>query len=346
MNWSEPMKLIRPLAALSVVAASALVLAGCASNADEAEAAVGGEGAGETVSFSFQNNTAGEDEDPVYEDVTVEVPKNPENVVIFDMASLDTWGTLGGAPVVGAPLDSVPDYLSDFVADDAINAGTLFEADLLEIEAAQPELIIVAGRSATLYDALSDIAPTVNLSSEGSFQETLERNTAFLGEVLGVEDEAADAVADIEAQIDEVTELTADIDSGLSVMVSGDSLSALKPSEGDYSGRNLRGGLVYDVFGVAPVTDDIEGATHGEPVSFEFLKEYDPEYLFVTDRNAATGEEGTQSAEVVLDNEIVHSTRASQDDHIVYLDPVAWYVVFGGLETAQIMIDDMKAGVA
>ncbi|MGO1880343.1 MAG: iron ABC transporter substrate-binding protein, partial [Microbacterium gubbeenense] len=62
--------------------------------------------------------------------------------------------------------------------------------------------------------------------------------------------------------------------------------------------------------------------------------------------NAATGEEGTQSAEVVLDNEIVHSTRASQDDHIVYLDPVAWYVVFGGLETAQIMIDDMKAGVA
>ena len=341
------MRSIRPLSVLSLVAASALVLAGCASSEEPAEAAdAGGADAADTVSFSFQNNTAGEDEEPVYEDVTVDVPRNPENVVIFDMASLDTWGTLGGAPVAGAPLDSVPDYLADFVADDAINAGTLFEADLLEIEAAQPELIIVAGRSATLYDALSDIAPTVNLSSEGSFEDTLERNTAFLGEVLGVEDEAADAVADIEAQIDEVKGLTAEIESGLSVMVSGDSLSALKPSEGDYSGRNLRGGLVYDVFGVAPITDDIEGATHGEPVSFEFLKEYDPEYLFVTDRNAATGEEGTQSAEVVLDNEIVHSTRASEDGNIVYLDPVAWYVVFGGLETTQIMIDDMKAGVA
>ena len=327
------MSLIRPLSAVSLVAASALLLAGCASNDEPAEASdAGGEPSAETVTFEFQNNTAGEDEEPVYEDVSVDVPKNPKNVVIFDMASLDTWGTLGGEPAVGAPLDSVPEYL--------------FEADLLEIEAAQPDLIIVAGRSAAMYEDLKDIAPTVNLSSEGSFQDTLERNTTFLGEVLGAEDEAAQAIADIESQIDEVREVTAGIESGLSVMVSGDKLSALKPSEVDYSGRNLRGGLVYDVFGVAPVADDIEGATHGEPVSFEFLKEYDPEYLFVTDRNAATDSEGAQAAEVVLDNEIVRSTRAFEEDNIVYLDPTAWYIVFGGLETAQIMIDDIMAGVA
>ena len=342
------MSMIRPLSALSLVAASALVLAGCASQND-AEAAAGGDapaGAGETIEFTFENNIAGEDEEPEYESVTVDVPKAPENVVIFDMASLDTWGSLGGAPVVGAPLDSVPDYLADFVADDAINAGTLFEADLLEIEAAQPDLIIVAGRSATLYDDLREIAPTVNLSSEGSFEETLERNTTFLGEVLGAEDDAAAALADIEAQLADVRELTAEIESGLSVMVSGDSLSALKPANGDYSGRNLRGGLVYDLFGVAPITDDIEAATHGEPISFEFLTQFDPEYLFVTDRNAATEEEGAQSAEVLLDNDIVHETAAWQNDNIVYLDPTAWYIVFGGLETTQIMIDDITAGVA
>src|SRR5699024_5701742 len=131
-----------------------------------------GSAAEETVEFTFDNNVAGEDEEPEYESVTVEVPKNPENVVIFDMASIDTWGSLGGAPVAGAPLESVPDYLSDFVAEDAINAGTLFEADLIEIEASQPDLIIVAGRSASLYNDLKDIAPTVNLSSEGSFQDT------------------------------------------------------------------------------------------------------------------------------------------------------------------------------
>lgn len=342
------MSMIRPLSALSLVAASALILAGCSSSDESADQAAGGsdeEQSAETVEFTFQNNTAGEDEEPKYEDVTVEVPKNPENVVIFDMASLDTWGSLGGE-VAGAPLDSVPEYLEKYLADDPVNAGTLFEADLLEIEAAQPELIIVAGRSAALYEDLKDIAPTVNLSSEGSFEETLERNTTFLGEVLGAEDEAQAAIDDLEAQIADVREKAADAGTGLSVMVSGDSISALKPSEGDYSGRNLRGGLVYDVFGVEPVTDNIEEATHGEPVSFEFLAEYDPDYLFVTDRNAATGEEGGEAAEVILDNEIVHETKAWQDDHIVYLDPVAWYIVFGGIETTQIMIDDMNEALA
>jgi len=337
---------IRPLAALSVVAASALALAGCASPDAEADAAAPDASSGETVSFTFQNNTAGEDEEPVYEEITVEAPKNPERVVFFDMASLDTWTALGGPAAVGAPLDSVPEYLADGVADDAINAGTLFEADLVEIEAAQPELIVVAGRSAALYDDLNAIAPTVNLSSEGSFEDTLERNTAFLGEVLGAEDEAKAAVDDLESQIEDVRAKTAGIGTGLSVMVSGDSLSALKPSEGDYSGRNLRGGLVYDVFGVEPVTGDIEGATHGEPVSFEFLEEYDPDYLFVTDRNAATGEAGAETAEAILDNEIVHSTTAWKNDQIVYLDPIAWYVVFGGIETTQIMIDDIAGALA
>ncbi|MGO1409985.1 siderophore ABC transporter substrate-binding protein [Microbacterium sp. JB110] len=339
------MALNRPLVTLSIVAASALALAGCASSND-ADAASGDDGSGETIEFTFQQNVAGEDEEPEYVEETVDVPKSPESVVFFDMASLDTWAALGGPAAIGAPLDSVPDYLADGVADDAFNAGTLFEADLVEIEAAQPELIIVAGRSAALYEDLKGIAPTVNLSSEGSFEETLERNTAFLGEVLGAEDEAQAAIDDIEAQIEDVRAKTADIGTGLSVMVAGDSISALKPSDGDYSGRNLRGGLVYDVFGVQPITDDIEEATHGEPVSFEFLEDYDPDYLFVTDRNAAVAEEGAQTAEVVLDNEIVHSTTAWENDQIVYLDPTAWYIVFGGLETAQIMIDDIANAIS
>ncbi|WP_230379227.1 siderophore ABC transporter substrate-binding protein [Microbacterium sp. ZXX196] len=331
------MTLTRPLAALSLVAASALVLAGCSSTSG---AEANADGDAETMPFTFEYNTAGEDEEPAYEEVTVDVPLAPENVVIFDMASLDTWGALGGE-VQGAPLDSVPDYLQGYLADDAINAGSLFEADLLEVEAAQPDLIIVGGRSAALYEDLSEIAPTVDLSSSGSFEDTLERNVTFLGEVLGAEDEAAAALETLEAGIAEAREVTTGIGTGLSVMVSGDSVSALKPSEGDYSGRNLRGGIVYDVFGVEPVISDIEEATHGEPVSFEFLLETDPDYLFVTDRNAATGEEGAEAAEVVLDNEIVHETTAWQNDQIVYLDPMAWYIVFGGIDTTQIMIDNI-----
>lgn len=335
------MNKIRPLGTLALLAASGLVLSGCAGTADGADNAdASAEATAETVELTFEYNTAGAEEEPVYEETTVEVPKNPENVVIFDMASLDTWGALGGE-VAGAPLESVPEYLEDVLTEDAINAGSLFEADLLEIEASNPDLIIVAGRSATLYQDLSEIAPTVDLSSQGSFEDTMERNISFIGEVLGAEDEAQAALDELNSGIEEARAVTADIGTGLSVMVSGDSVSALKPANGDFSGRNLRGGLVYDVFGVEPVLTNIEEATHGEPVSFEFLLEHDPDYLFVTDRNAATNAEGEQAAEVVLDNEIVHQTTAWQNDQVVYLDPTAWYIVFGGIETTQIMIDDI-----
>ncbi|MGY1603310.1 siderophore ABC transporter substrate-binding protein [Geodermatophilus sp. SYSU D00815] len=327
----------RPVATLSLVSAAALVLAGCGGSADAQDTT---EAAAGTVTYTWDRNTAAEDEDPTFEETSVEVPVNPERIVVFDMASLDTIGALGGE-VAGAPLDSVPDYLQQHLADDAFNAGTLFEADIIEIESQQPDLIVIGGRSAALYEDLSEIAPTVDLSLQGSYTEHLERTVTFLGEVLGAEDEAAAAIDELEAGIEEARAATAEAGTGLGLMVSGGELSAMAPAaEGD-TGRGARGGLIYDAFGVQPVVEDIAAATHGEPVSFEFLLETDPDYLWVVDRDAATGEEGAQPAATVLDNDIVKQTTAYQDDHIVYLDPTAWYIVFGGIDTTQIMIDDV-----
>jgi len=333
----DVMPLSRPLAATSLFAATALALAGCSSAAGTSAADTP---QASTVTFTWERNTAGEDEDPVYEQTSVEVPQDPEDIVVFDMASLDTIGALGGE-VSGAPLDSVPDYLQDALTQDAFNAGTLFEADLIEIEAQQPDLIVIGGRSSALYEDLSEIAPTVDLSLSGTYLESLERNATFLGEVLGAEDVAAAAVADLEAGIEEAVAVTADAGTGLGLMVSGGRLNAMAPSGDDAAGRNARNGLLYDVFGVQPVVEDIEGATHGEPVSFEFLLEQNPDHLWVVDRDAAIGTEDAQPAAAVLDNDIVAQTTAAQQDRIVYLDPVAWYVVFGGLETTQLMIDDV-----
>ncbi|MBD7956044.1 ABC transporter substrate-binding protein [Microbacterium sp. Sa4CUA7] len=332
------MRTTRPLLAASLALVTAVALTGCATDATE-QTAEAAEGVG-TVSYSWDRNLAGEDEDPQYEQTTVEVPVNPESIVVFDMASLDTIGALGGE-VAGAPLDSVPDYLQGYLADDAFNAGTLFEADLVAIEAQQPDLIIIGGRSTALYEDLSEIAPTVDLSISGTFLDTLERNTTFLGEVLGAEDAAAAALAELEAGIDQAQAVTADAGTGLGLMVSGGRLSAMAPAGDGATGRNARGGLIYDVFGVQPVVEDIEAATHGEPVSFEFLLEQDPDFLWVVDRDAATGAEDAQAAAVVLDNDIVKETTASMQDQIVYLNATAWYIVFGGIDTTRIMIDDV-----
>ncbi|MCZ2806858.1 siderophore ABC transporter substrate-binding protein [Modestobacter sp. VKM Ac-2983] len=328
----------RPLAGAVLSLSALLALAACGNDVATDTAAAADEA--ETVTFTWDRNTAGEDEDPAYEETTVEVPADPENIVVFDMASLDTIGALGGE-VTGAPLDSVPEYLQDSLAEDAYDVGTLFEADLVAIEAQQPDLIVIGGRSSALYEDLSEIAPTVDLSMRGSFSETLERNATFLGEVLGAEEEAATAIEEIEAGIEEAQQVTADAGTGLGLMVSGGRLSAMAPAGADASGRGARGGLIYDTFGVQPVVEDIEAATHGEPVSFEFLLETNPDHLWVVDRDAATSAEGAQAAAEVLANEIVAQTTAAQEGQIHYLDPTAWYVVFGGIETAQIMIDDV-----
>ncbi|MGY1988010.1 siderophore ABC transporter substrate-binding protein [Blastococcus sp. SYSU DS0669] len=325
----------RPLAALALPVV--LALSACGGDADAETAATTG---AETVSFTWDRNVAGEDEDPRYEETTVEVPRNPERIVTFDIASLDTIGALGGE-IAGAPLESVPEYLQGYLADDAFNAGTLFEADLVEIEAQQPDLIVVANRSAALYEDLSEIAPTVDLSLRGSYTDNLQRTTTFLGEVLGAEAQAAAALEEIDAGIEEARAATADAGAGLGLMVAGGELSAMAPAGEDAVGPAVRGGLIYDVFGVEPAVEDVEAATHGEPVSFEFLLETDPDTLWVVDRDAATGEGGAQPAAAVLDNEIVRQTTAAREDRIVYLDPQAWYIVFGGLDTTRIMIDDV-----
>ena len=328
----------RPLAAASVALVAALALASCASTPAEAEPE-SADAAAETLTFTWDRNIAGEDEEPVYEETTVEVPRNPEKIVAFEMASVDTIGALGGE-VAGAPLESVPEYLQDNLAADAFNAGTLFEADLIEIEAQQPDLIIIGGRSSGLYEELSQIAPTIDLGIEGTYLDTLERNTTFFGELLGAQDEAEQALGELEAGIDEAKAATADAGNGLAVMVSGGELKAMSPAPTEGGSAAVRGGLIYDVFGVEPAIEDIASATHGDPISFEFLLEHDPATLWVVDRDAATGsaEEGTAAAQV-LDNDIVHKTTAFQDDHIVYLDPTAWYIVYGGVETTQVMID-------
>src|SRR3712207_1626603 len=184
----------RPPAALSLTVAAALALSACGGNAD-ADAGAGNAG-GETVSFTWDRNTAAEGEEPQLEETSVEVPKNPENIVVFDMASLDTIGALGGE-VAAAPVGSVPDYLQEYLADGAYDVGTLFEADIIEVESRQPDLIVIGGRSSALHEDLSESAPTVDLSVRGSYTGTLERNATFLGEVLGAEEEAAAAVAEV-----------------------------------------------------------------------------------------------------------------------------------------------------
>jgi iron complex transport system substrate-binding protein len=206
------------------------------------------------------------------------------------------------------------------------------------VQAAEPDLIIVAGRSAAVYPELSKIAPTIDLSNDpADFRSSVVANAETLGTIFDREDEVEELVAALDDSISAVQDLATDAGTGLVIMTNAGEVTAFGPGS--------RFGFLHDDLGIEPAVEHVEDAAHGEAVSFEFLLETDPDWLFVVDRDAATTG-ATDNAKAVLDNEIVKQMSAYRKDRIVYVDPVAWYVVNGGLTNLQAMSDEIEGALS
>nr|WP_216826341.1 siderophore ABC transporter substrate-binding protein [Euzebya pacifica] len=266
------------------------------------------------------------------------VPTNPETVVVFDLGALDMldWA---GAAVAGVPeVPNLPEHLAQYAGESYEKVGTLFEPDYEAVNALEPDLIVVAARSSTVYPELAELAPTIDLTTDDNdFLGSIERNLEIVGEIYGVQDRVADALADIDASIAAVNEKAGDAGTGLIVLTTGGEVSAYGPGS--------RFGIIHDLLGVAPAVEDVEAATHGDAIAWEFIAEADPAHLFVLDRDATIGEDG-EAAAVMLDNEIVHQTTAWANDDLHYLDGVNWYLVPSGLRSVQAMIGEIDTALS
>lgn len=271
---------------------------------------------------------------------TDEVPVAPETVVVMDFGVLLSLDALGITPAafgsLGTPLP--PEYDAIAGNPDFPPIGTAFEPDYEAINALEPDLILVATRSSATYPDMSQIAPTVDLT----FPEDVDFMTAFrtrheqLGQIFGVEEQAAEQLDALDARIAELAARTGDAGTALVVLTSGTEVSAYGPGS--------RFGLVHDVLGFAPADDSLaRDETHGEAISFEFILEAAPDVMFVIDRSAAIGEEGAQSAEAILDNELVAQTPAAQEGRIAYVDGADWYLAFNSLPGVNGMLDDVES---
>ncbi|GGE94590.1 siderophore ABC transporter substrate-binding protein [Mycetocola zhadangensis] len=310
----------RALSLGALALASALAVSGCAS----------------TPAESAPKKAAATEIDVKHVQGTTEVPVNPEKVITFDMASLDTLDALG-VKVAGLPQQNVPEYLSEYAGEEYLNAGTLFEPDYEAVNAAEPDLIIVANRSAAAYEELSKIAPTIDLTLDWEdYLPSFRTNVETLAGIFEKEDEAAEALEEIDGKIDDAKELAADAGTGLIVMTNAGEITAY--------GTGSRFAWLHDELDLTPAIDDVEAATHGDPVSAEFILETNPDWLLVIDRDAAIGESGS-TAQQVLDNEVIAGTTAWQNDQVLYLDSVPFYVVMSGIGAVNQMVDQITDGL-
>jgi iron complex transport system substrate-binding protein len=262
------------------------------------------------------------------------VMTNPKKVVAFDFGIVDTLDKLG-IEVAGLPQDNVPDYLSKYSSEDYANVGSLKEIDYEKLSEVQPDLIIISDRQADFYEELSEIAPTIHLGVDSTkYMESFKENMSTIGKIFNKQEEVEKEVAAIKETISFVGEAATD-KKALVILLNDGSISAYGPGS--------RFGIIHDVMGVPAVDEGIDASTHGQKVTFEYIVEKDPDYLFVVDRTAVVG--GETSAEEALENELIKGTKAYKNDNIVYLDPSIWYLSGGGLASVNEMVKEVEAGL-
>lgn len=313
------------------------------------------------------------------ETIELEVPFDPQRIAILELASLDILDSLGvGDRVVGMASTSI-DYLSAYSENtDLVPLGTIKEADLEAVMECEPDVIFIGGRLSSMYDDLSQIAPVVFLQTDTATDgkgviESVRDNATTIASMFGLEDEIASKMEAFDQRIAALQEFAAGKTAVVGMCTSGsfnvlgndgrcsiigreigfDNVAAGAAAEqskhggkpegagkqGNNQGESQNEGKSGEA--IAAVT-----STHGNEASFETIVSLDPDYIFVMDRDAAIGTEGAQLAREIMDNELVQSMRAAQDDHIVYLEhPNVWYTAEGGITALDYMLADLEQGL-
>lgn len=285
----------------------------------------------ETVTIKSLNANA--------EETDLEVPYDAQKIAVMDMAALDILDSLGlGDRVVGTSDTSLP-YLQDYVTNEKIeNLGTIKEADMEAVMACEPDVIFIGGRLAGSYDALSEIAPVVYLStdSEIGLVKSVEKNATTIASMFGKEEKVADLMNGFDARIEKLSAFSEGKTAIIGMCTSG-GFNVL--------GNDGRCALIGTEVGFENIGVDanIDTSTHGNEASFEFVVEKNPDYIFVMDRDAAIGRDGAQLAQDIMENELIKGTDAYKNGHLVYLEhPAVWYTAEGGVKALDLMLQDLE----
>lgn len=256
---------------------------------------------------------------------TVAVDGTPKTVAVYDIAAIDTLARLGIRPA------GIPDklYLPELepVTAGATVVGTLFEPDLEALSALAPDLVIVGGRSSAKAEETAKVAPTLDMTIDGDdLYAQARQRLATYGELFGKTAEAEAAAAELDARLAAAKAAVAGKGKALIVMTNGPKVSAYGPGS--------RFGWVHAALDLPPALAEIQSATHGEAVSFEFIREANPDWLLVLDRAAAIGA-NEQGAKATLDNELVAETTAWKKGQVVYLPAPDFYIAAGGVQSME-----------
>ncbi|MDT0305426.1 iron-siderophore ABC transporter substrate-binding protein [Streptomyces sp. DSM 44917] len=312
------------LAPAALLLASALALTATACGSDS-EGSDGGGGETRTVETAMG---------------PVEVPVDPQRVVVLDTGELDSALTLGITPVGAAETDTGVmglNYLPQDRLAEIENVGVIAQPNLEAIHELDPDLILSSRiRNEQQYDELSEIAPTVLTETTGA---PWRENFLVHAEALGRTEEAEAVVAEYEERVAEVTEAL-----GGAEAASGTEVSALRFIEGGntrlYGRESYIGTILEDVgVGRPAVVEEAEDGFAVE-ISPEQVDRADGDVIFYS----SYGSPEASGEEAAVGGPLWDDLTAVQEDRAFHVNDQLWFMGIG-YTAAGLILDELEANL-
>mgnify|MGYP000884604490 FL=1 len=265
------------------------------------------------------------------------VPTNPKKIVTLDLGAADTIRALGKeSSIVGMPKKTLPAYLKNLPSS-IKNVGSMKEPNMEAIAALKPDLIIASGRTAQYVKKLKEIAPTVLFQTDNKdYWGSTKKNILSLASIFG-EDGTKKAKSELAILDKEIQTVIAANEksnkNALAMMLNEGAISAF--------GAKSRFAFLYSTLKFKPTDAKIKESRHGQEVSFESIKQINPDIIFVLNRTLAIGGDNSANKDL-LNNSLIQETNAAKNKTIVNLTSDLWYLSGGGLESTKLMIEDVK----
>ena len=250
------------------------------------------------------------------------IPAAPASIVVTDNRSfelLERWGV----PIAAAPQRLVPEGVGYKTDEAVVDLGNHREPNLEALVAVAPDLVINGQRFASHRDAIRGLVPDAAMLEldprEGEpFDAELIRHALALGEALGKQDEAQQAVDDFTAAIERVKAAYDGDDRVMAVITSGGEINYAAP----VTGRTL--GPLFDMLGFVPAIGTSGSSDHeGDDISVEAIAAANPDWILVLDRDAAIGAskeaDYRPAHELLAASAALQGVTAVQHDRILYM---------------------------
>lgn len=272
---------------------------------------------------------------------TTSIAYHPQRAAVLDMNEADFLDQLS-IPIAGMPKDYVPHFLQKYKDDQKVqDLGAIVQPNMERIYTLKPDIILMTPLQANQYQALSKIAPTVHYdinfnNSQQHHIEAIKAHLITLGQVFNQQQLATQKVDALDAKVAEVRKITANRpEKALVVLHNNGAFSNF--------GVQSRYGFVFNAFGVKPASTVVDTSLHGQPISSEFIKQADPDILYIVDRTAVMEHRPTIDAER-MSNPLLRQTKAWKNGKVVFVDADAWYITAASPTSMHILIDDVIKG--